>query len=202
MVQSTILNAISSGNVTDEQIQTSTGLSPKAIEFGIKELITNGIIAIDGSGNYYNCYSYGGSEVTPKTTSTKAGGNMKTTPIQTNGPSKGKKKKLNCTPEQKDFAELICSNKGKIFNAQDEGQTFIHRGAQVLFGGCGDQAIRYKIAISGFSDKSPVEYAVMYLDWDDSALYEEDGLADQLKAIVGKPKPKIAPAITAQVGAK
>lgn len=111
-------------------------------------------------------------------------------------------KKMNCTPEQVEFAKNVRDNKGKIYKAQDEGKVFIHRGAQVLFGGAGKESLRYKIAISGFSDKEPVEYAVMYLDWDDTALYEEGGLAEQIKSVIGNPKPKIAPAIVAQVGAK
>lgn len=110
-------------------------------------------------------------------------------------------KKLNCTQEQLDFAKNVCDNKGKIYKAQDEGQIFTHRGAQVLFGGAGKESLRYKIAVSGFSDKEAVEYAVMYLDWDDTALYEEGGLAEQLKSVIGNPKPQIAPAIVA-VGAK
>lgn len=102
--------------------------------------------------------------------------------------------KLNCTPEQKAFAKLVKDNKGVIYDAN---QVLTHRGAQVLFGGCGDKSLRYKIAVSGFSDKEEVEYAIMYLDWDDSALYDEGGLADQIREIVGEPEPEIVPVISA-----
>ena len=104
---------------------------------------------------------------------------------------------LNCSPEQVEFAELVQRNKGKIFDAD---VVLKHRGAEVLFGGAGPKALRYKIAISGYSDKDEVEEVPMYLDWDDSALYDEGGIADQIRDLLSIPlkgKTRLTPAIKA-----
>ena len=118
-------------------------------------------------------------------------------------PTKGKKV-VECTPEQRAFANSVCKNKGVIYDAQKAGTVFTHRGNQILFAGAGDDALRYKIAVAGLSDKNPVEFPVLYLDWDDSALYDEGGLADQIKPILNQSsQPTIAPTITATaVGGK
>ena len=112
-----------------------------------------------------------------------------------------KRVQLNCTPEQKAFARLVKARKSDIFDAK---KIFIHRGAEVVFGGCGDKAFKYKMAISGYSDKEPVELKEFWLDWDDSALYDEGGLADQIKELLGETtlQPVLTPAIQAQVGGK
>lgn len=104
---------------------------------------------------------------------------------------------LSCTAEQVEFAELVQRNKSKIFDADE---VLKHRGAEVLFGGAGPKAFRYKMAIAGYSDKEEVEEVVMYLDWDDSALYDEGGLADQIRDLLSIPlkgQTKLTPAIKA-----
>lgn len=110
-------------------------------------------------------------------------------------------KEIELTPEQEDFRDHVCKNKGKIYDAQEQGTVLVHRGNQILFAGCGSQAFRYKIAVEGLSDKNPIEFPVLYLDWDDGALYDENGIADQLEPIIGKPRktPAIQPTIQATV---
>ena len=110
---------------------------------------------------------------------------------------------LNCTPEQEAFAELVNNNKGRIFDAE---QILIHRGCEILFGGAGRKALRYRIAIElNLSDKEPVEEFPLYLDWDDSALYDEGGIADQIRAILGVnsvPKTKLRAVKLGQIAGK
>lgn len=99
--------------------------------------------------------------------------------------------KVVLTKEQAGFKNLVCKNKGRIYDAQEEQPFLTHRGVQIAFGGCGEKAFRYKVALDlGFSDKEPVEIKVFYLDWDDSALYDEGGIADQLRSFLGTPVPQ------------
>ena len=110
---------------------------------------------------------------------------------------------LNCTPEQEAFAELVNNNKGRIFDSE---QILVHRGCEILFGGAGKKALRYRIAIElNLSDKEPVEEFPLYLDWDDSALYDEGGIADQIKVILGVnsvPKTKLRAVKLGQMAGK
>lgn len=115
--------------------------------------------------------------------------------------------KLKCTPEQEAFGILVQERRGDIYDALEEAQiNLVHRGAEILFAGAGEKAFRYRIGVSGYSDKEDVELPVMYLDWDDLALYDQGGIADQIKNLLGQKtqttKPQITPAITAQVVGK
>lgn len=104
---------------------------------------------------------------------------------QPRGVNMNKVNKNQLTKEQNDFRTLVCNNKSKIYKAQEEAPFLTHRGVQIAFGGCGEQAFRYKVALDlGLSDKEPVENVVLYLDWNDSALYDEGGIASQLKELL------------------
>lgn len=108
--------------------------------------------------------------------------------VSINGKSRGVNMNKNVnqlTKEQNDFRTLVCNNKSKIYKAQEEAPFLTHRGVQIAFGGCGEQAFRYKVALDlGLSDKEPIENVVLYLDWNDSALYDEGGIASQLKELL------------------
>lgn len=96
--------------------------------------------------------------------------------------------KRQLTQEQKDFRTLVCNNKGKIYDAQKDAPFLTHRGIEIAFGGCGEKAFRYIIALDlGLSDLEPVERIPRYLDWNDPALYDEGGIADQIKELLGTP---------------
>lgn len=171
-VKALVIESISE-NSTVEQITAvagSKGVSSEAVSVVLTNLIKSGEVVVNNGLHTY----VGAPQVAP---------------------APQNKKQLNLTPEQENFRKLVQAKRGDIYDAN---KVLIHRGAQVLFAGCGPQAFRYKIAVSGFSDKEPVEYPVMYLDWDDSALYDEGGIRDQIQAIVGKPEPVIAPTIVAQ----
>lgn len=163
------------------------GLDPVEIGDSIELLISENKIKSSGSNFIYN--------------NGKVGDNMKT---KNNFRKENSKEEVVLTPEQEAFRDHVCKNKGKIYDAQREEVILIHRGNQILFAGCGEQAFRYKIAVEGLSDKNPVEFPVMYLDWDDTALYDEGGVYDQLESIIGKPikTPTIQPTIRATVGGK
>lgn len=193
-MQYKIINSIQNGNVTVEQLRKDTQLSPKALEITLKELVSNGILGINSDGSYYNAVYE--SPIQPQQKNITYQNKNRGDTMQKQNAFKPSKKQLNCTQEQQDFARLVKSRKGDIFDAN---QVLIHRGAQVLFAGAGDQAFRYKIAVQGFSDKEPVEYPILYLDWDDSALYDEGGLADQIREILRvQAQPTIQPTIQAQ----
>lgn len=200
MVQNKIQEAIRNGNLTDEQIQNSTGLSPNAVKIGVKGLINSGIVSINPQG-YYSILS-GTNEVFKNNTfKNKKGDKMNSRNLRTTRGKFSISPKLNCTPEQEQFGILVQENKGAIFDAE---VILEHRGAQIVFAGAGNQAFMYRIGISGYSDKEEIEMPSMYLDWDDTALYDEGGIADQIREILGAstPKPTIAPAITAQAVGK
>ena len=53
------------------------------------------------------------------------------------------------------------------------------------------------------SDKEEVEEVPRFLDWDDTALYDEGGIADQIREFLGsKPEPKVTLKPMISVGAK
>lgn len=184
-----ILDTLANGNMTVEEIATVTEISLPAVEIIVKNLVASGqLTEVDGK--------YGLATSAPIIIETPVATQQKQVKTMNNKQQK-EKKHLELTEAQKAFRELVQKKRGAIYDAQEQGNIFVHRGNQVLFAGCGDQALRYKIAVVGMSDKEPVEYAVMYLDWDDTALYDKDGLADQIKAIVGNPLPQIQPTIVA-----
>lgn len=194
------MNSIHNGNLTVEQISKDIDVSEKDVSIVLNELISTGILGRNADGSYYNAVYDSPIKTQPKTTANKftKGDKMKS---QTNHSKATRgRKKLNTSKEQRDFARLVRANKSKLF---DLNEVLIHRGCEVLFAGCGSQAFRYKISVSGFSDKEPVEYPVLYLDWDDSALYDKGGLADQIKELLGvqdtPAQPQLAPTIQAQI---
>lgn len=186
-----ILDTLTNGNMTVEEIATVTEISLPAVEIIVKNLVASGqLTEVDGK--------YGLATSAPIIIEAPTMETPVTTQQQVKTMNnKKEKKQLELTESQKAFRELVQKKRGAIYDAQEQGNIFVHRGNQVLFAGCGNQALRYKIAVVGMSDKEPVEYAVMYLDWDDTALYDKDGLADQIKAIVGNPLPQIQPTIVA-----
>ena len=196
-MQYKIINSIQNGNVTVEQLKADTGLSPKALEIGLKNLVSDGILGINADNSYYNAVYESPVPQQKKAINhnKNSSGDKMNMRKQTQTQSK---RQLNCTPEQKAFANLVKARKSDIFDAE---KVFIHRGAEVVFGGCGDKAFKYKMAIAGYSDKEPVELKEFWLDWDDSALYDEGGLADQIRELLGETtlQPIIKPAIQAQV---
>lgn len=191
-----ILNTLKNGNMTVEEVATITEISVPAVDIILKNLSEAGIVTeLDGKYSLPTEVTPV-AEVAPETEVVIPAIQTTQTPTKQVKDMKNKKT-LNLTPEQQAFRNLVQKKRGAIYDEQEKGKIFVHRGNQVLFAGCGDQALRYKIAVVGMSDKESVEYAVMYLDWDDSALYDKDGLADQIKAIVGNPVPQIKPTIVA-----
>ena len=172
-------------------------LSDEAIKDGIRQLIGSHEIEVTPEGYY---------KIKNRASVNNKGDNMKTIQKTTTTVNrmKSSKKVLNCTPEQAKFARDVQANKGKIFDATDEGMTLTHRGVEIKFGGAGDSSFRYLIAVAGMSDKDEIEEVPMFLDWDDTALYEEGGIADQIREFLGqepeKPKVNLKPMIA--VGAK
>ena len=131
------------------------------------------------------------------------GGNMNRTYSRQNTGGFRVDPKLKCTPEQKEFAELVNNNKGKLFDLESP---LIHKGCEIAFGGAGGKALRYKIALElNLSEKEPVEEIVLYLDWNDNALYIPGGIADQIREILGansSPKTTLKPVSLAQLAGK
>lgn len=176
-----VMNVLKNGAMTVEEISATSGVSAPAVEIILENLTQLGMVQpVDGK------YTLTTAPVPVQ----NEGDIMQTVQTQTSK----KTEELTLTPEQAEFRKLVQNKRGDIYDAN---KVLIHRGAQILFAGCGKKAFRYKIAVSGFSDKEPIEYPVMYLDWDDSALYDEGGIRDQIEAIVGKPQPTIAPTIVA-----
>ncbi|MDO5815917.1 MAG: hypothetical protein Q4Q18_09780 [Methanobrevibacter sp.] len=201
-------------NVNDEYAGKSTpalvatyakadyNLSESTVKDGLIQLISSGEVIVTPEGNYkikspINNFS---------NNRTIEGDNMnvqKTTTTKVTRPMKSSKKVISCTPEQAKFARDVQKNKSKLFDAADEGMKLIHRGIEIKFGGAGESSLRYLIAVAGMSDKDEIEEVPMFLDWDDTALYEEGGIADQIREFLGQttePKVQLKPMIS--VGAK
>lgn len=194
-----------SGKSTPDLVKTYAkadyNLSDEAIRDGILQLINSNEIDVTPEG-HYKIKTQVNNISNKRTIEGDNMNNVKTTTKVTR-PMKSSKK-VKCTPEQVRFAAYVQDNKSKLFDAADEGMKFIHRGVEIKFGGAGEYSFRYLIAVAGMSDKDEVEEVPMFLDWDDTALYEEGGIADQIREFLGqepeKPKVTLKPMIA--VGAK
>jgi len=207
MIKKTIRNVNDeySGKSTPALVATYAkadyNLSESAVKDGLIQLISSGEVIVTPEG-HYKIKTQVNNISNKRTIEGDNMNNVKTTTKVTR-PMKSSKK-VKCTPEQAKFATYVQDNKSKLFDATDEGMKFIHRGVEIKFGGAGEYSFRYLIAVAGMSDKEEVEEVPMFLDWDDTALYEEGGIADQIRKFLGqepeKPKVTLKPMIA--VGAK
>lgn len=208
MIKQTIRNVNDeySGKSTPALVKTYAkadyNLSDEAIRDGILQLLNSNEIDVTPEG-HYRIKTQVSNFSNNRTIEGDNMNNVKTT-TKVNRQMNSSKKVINCTPEQAKFARDVQKNKGKLFDAADEGIKLLHRGIEIKFGGAGDSSFRYLIAVAGMSDKDEIEEVPMFLDWDDTALYEEGGIADQIREFIGqepeKPKTTLKPMIA--VGAK